>query len=389
MSTAQLTAVRARLSADSVQTRSAAAVAVPVAIGVVLLGVILYAAFNHGAVSQSTDTRIELVITGLAVAALVPWLWTGTLRLAAPRIAAAGAGLLGTFALWSAITVLWSVAPDQTWIEFNHVITYLLVLGLAMAIGSTHARALELIVVGFVAVAVAVTVYALGQKLFPGLHIRGLFDLNQAGPLPRLQEPLGYWNALALFIAMAVPAALAMAADEARPQRMRLAALCVIELMLLTIVFTYSRGGLLALAVALVVAIAMSVNRLRSAMWLGVAVLAGLPIAIVGLVLPQLTSSGEKLWSRESAGAILAALLVVSLIGLVVGARKLVALEPRIRLDANRVPGLKRLVAAGVGIVVLGVVLALAFSSRGLTGTVSHAWHTFTTTQPASNYDPK
>src|SRR5437764_14863082 len=150
MSTAQLTAVRAGQSADSLQARSAAAVAVPVAIGVVLLAVILYAAFDHGAVSQSTDTRIELAITGISVAALVPWLWTGTLRLAAPRIAAVGVGFLGTFALWSGITVLWSVAPDQTWIELNHVITYLLVLGLAMAVGSTYARALELLLVGFV-----------------------------------------------------------------------------------------------------------------------------------------------------------------------------------------------------------------------------------------------
>ena len=87
------------------------------------------------------------------------------------------------------------------------------------------------------------TAYALGQKLFPGLHVAGRVHLNQTGPLPRLQEPLGYWNALALFIAMGAPIALALAVDSSRRRRARLAALVGLELMLLAVGFTYSRGG--------------------------------------------------------------------------------------------------------------------------------------------------
>src|SRR5260370_23167568 len=80
--------------------------------------------------------------------------------------------------------------------------------------------------------ATAVPAYALGQKLFPGPHVPGLFNLNQTGPLPRLQEPLGYWNALALFVAMAVPIALALAAGGERSPARRAPALCAVELML-------------------------------------------------------------------------------------------------------------------------------------------------------------
>ena len=388
MATAQLTAVPARLSVDSSGVRSRAAILVPAAIGGVLLAVILYAAFAHGAVSPSVDARIELIITALAVAAMVPWLWTGTLRIAAPRTAALAIGLLAAFAAWNGITVFWSVAPDQTWLEVNHVVTYLLVLGLGIVIGSSYPRALELVGVGFVWVALAVTAYALGQKLFPGLHVPGLFNLNQTGPLPRLQEPLGYWNALALFIALAVPLAWAVAADQGRSGRARIAALCAIELMVLTIVFTYSRGGLLALAIALAVGIAVSGDRLRCAMWLGLSLAATLPVAVLGLVSPQLTRAGEKLSSRESGGAILAILLSLSLVALIAAARKLLTVEPRVRIAADRLPALRRLAAAGAVVVVVAAVLALAVSSRGLTGTISHAWHTFTTTQPASNYDP-
>jgi O-Antigen ligase len=39
-------------------------------------------------------------------------------------------------------------------------------------------------------------------------------------------------------------------------------------------------------------------------------------------------------------------------------------------------------------VLVVAGVLALAVSSRGLGGTVSHAWHSFTTTRSSSNYDP-
>jgi len=288
-----------------------------------------------------------MAIAVLAAAGLLAWLWSGTLRLAAPRSALVGVGLLAAFAGWSAISILWSVAPNQTWLELNQLITYLLVLGLAAAVGATYARAVELIALGFLLVALAVTVYALGQKLFPGLHVPGLFDLNQTGPLPRLQEPLGYWNALALFVALAVPVALGVAADAARERRVRFAALCGVELMVLAVVFTYSRGGLLALAIALVVGIGLGGNRLRAAMWLAAAALATLPVAVIGLKSPQLTTAGEKLSTREFAGGILAMFLVLSLVALVAGARKLIALEPRVRVEARRARRLQRKSLAG------------------------------------------
>ena len=53
----------------------------------------------------------------------------------------------------------------------------------------------------------------------PGFHVAGLFDLNQTGPLPRLQEPLGYWNALALLLALGAPVALMVSVDAPRPGR--------------------------------------------------------------------------------------------------------------------------------------------------------------------------
>ena len=368
--------------------RAGAGVRLPFALTTALLLVILYAAFEHGAVALPAEARLQVAIAALAAAAGGAWLWTGTLRLAAPRVALAGTALLAAFACWSGITVLWSVSPDQTWIELNRAITYVIVLCLAIALGASYARAIEQTAKGFLLVALAVTAYGLGQKLFPGLHVGGLFDLNQTGPLPRLQEPLGYWNALALFVAMGVPIALAMATDVRRTAPSRITALCVLVPMLLVIALTYSRGGLLALAVALVVGIALSGERLRSLMWFVAAAVATVPPLVFGLESHSLTAVGVSLGHRETAGAELALILLASLALLIAGGRGLLAIEPRVRISPSRAPAARRLVLAIAALLAIAAIAGVSLSSRGLGGTVSHAWHTFTSTKATSNTNP-
>jgi hypothetical protein len=361
---------------------------VPAILTGALLLVILYAAFEHGAVALPAEARLQVAIAALAAAAGGTWLWTGTLRLAAPRLAIAGIVLLAAFACWNGITLLWSVAPNQTWLELNRAITYVVTLCLAVALGASSARAIRHVAAGYFLIALLVTVYGLGQKLFPGLHVGGLVDLNQTGPLPRLQEPLGYWNALALFIVMAVPIALALATDASRTSRVRLAALCASELMLLVVAFTYSRGGLLALAAGLAVAIATGGERLRSATWLAAAAVAAVPPVVFGLESHALTTAGVSLGHRETAGAELALVLVASLALLIVAGRRLLILEPRVRISARRAPAVRRLALGAAALAVIAALAAVSLSSRGLGGTVSHAWHTFTSTKATSNTNP-
>jgi len=128
---------------------------------------------------------VQVVIAALAAVAGAAWLWAGTLRLSAPRLAVAGTALLAAFACWTGITLVWSVAPNQTWIELNRAITYVITLCLAIALGASYARAIRHLATGFFLVALSVTVYGLGQKLFPGLHIGGLFRPQPHGPAGR------------------------------------------------------------------------------------------------------------------------------------------------------------------------------------------------------------
>ncbi len=348
----------------------------------------LYAAFSHGAVSNTTDTRIQVAVAVVAAIAGAIGLWSGALVFHAPRLALAGVGLLAAFAAWSGFSVLWSVAPDQTWIELNRAITYVIVLCLAMALGASDPRAVKWTAYGFFAVALAVTAYALGQKLFPGLHISGVFTLNQNGPLPRLQEPFGYWNALALFVAMGVPTALAITVDWTLPRGRRVGAVVAVELMLLVIGMTYSRGGMIALAIGLAVGIGLSAARLRSLMWLGLACLALIAPLAFGLSDHALTTANVSVGARERSGLWLLVILLVSSAALTLVANKLFELEAAIRIGPARARAIGRILIGLVGLLVVVVVLAVSFSSRGLPGTISHTWKNFTTPRAASVLQP-
>jgi hypothetical protein len=302
-------------------------------------------------------------------------------------MAIAGLATLGLFAVWSGVTVLWSVAPDQTWLELNRALTYLLALGLAMLAGSSGSRSMELLANAALLVISVVTLYALGPKLLPGLHVSGLFNFDQTQFVPRLQEPFGYWNALGLFVAFGVPIGVAIAADKERVPRVRLAALVAVELMLLTVGLTYSRGAVLALLGGLIVGVGLSGARLRSLLWFALAAVATIPPLVLGLTDHALTDLFVSLGSREAAGLVLAATLVASLGALLLAGRRVIAFERRVQLSADDSRRIGRTLVGALGVALACGVIALAVSSRGLTGTVSHAFNSFTTTR-TSDYNP-
>jgi O-antigen ligase len=221
------------------------------------------------------------------------------------------------------------------------------------------------------------------------LHIPGLLDLNQTGSFPRLQEPLGYWNALALFIAYGTPLALARAADPARTARARAVPLLVLQLMLIAIGLTYSRGGLIALAIGLGIGIAVSGRWLPSLTWLAVAAIAAAPPLAYGLASHSLSTGGVSLASRQVAGLILLVVLALSSAVMLFGASRLRALEAERPLTPEGTRRVGRMLVALVGTALVAGVLAVSFSGRGLTGTVSHAWSSFTTTRVTSNTNPE
>jgi hypothetical protein len=151
-----------------------------------------------------------------------------------------------------------------------------------------------------------------------------------------VQEPLGYWNALALLVAFGVPCALAIIIDRRRADALRLAAAAAASTLLVTVGFTYSRGGVVALVAALAILVALSGAHLRCLAWLAVVVAPAVAVLLVGLNSHGLTATGVPLPTRESAGAELLVLLAAALALMLAGAHRLIALKRRRELSGAR-----------------------------------------------------
>ncbi len=361
----------------------------PLALGVALAVAVLYAMFASGAIGIPEESRLQVGLAALAFAALAALLYGRGLRVAGARLAVPGIALLAGFAAWSGLSITWSVAPDESWLELNRAISYALVAGLALVLGSSLPRAAERTALAYLAVASLAAAYALGGKLAPWLDIPGLVDLNQTERFSRLRAPLDYWNALGLACVLGVPIAV-RGAVEARDRARALALFTVaLVVLVLTLGLTYSRGGLLVLVAALAIQVFLGPERGRLASTAAIGVLGAVPAFLVGVLRDDLTGNGVSVADRTDDGLLFALALAA---GIALALALSQALAGR-RFDrSGPSPATHRrmrrgalAVAVAVPILVLG---GLALSERGVTGTISHELDEFAKPKLDRQNDP-
>jgi O-antigen ligase len=161
----------------------------------------------------------------------------------AGRLAVAG---LLALAAWTALSILWAPLREVAREDAIRVALYAAVLPLAVcAFGDrTRARALEL---ALAALALVVVGYGLLGEI-------GLFDVtSSAGADGRLEQPLSYWNALGAMAALGIVLAARIAIDRTRVGGLRVAAAVGLVPLATGLFLTYSRGGLAAALVGLLV----------------------------------------------------------------------------------------------------------------------------------------
>jgi hypothetical protein len=231
-----------------------------------LLAAVLALSFLSGGYVFARATPVVLAL----LAVLVVWVWTAPRSLALTRIHLVAVAGLAAYAIWAGLSIVWSVGPDLTWRAFDYALLYTIVAVVAAAAPADR-RHLRLVGYGFLALMAPVAVYAFLGKALPDVVTHAHFA-------SRLSEPIGYWNALAVMLAMATPVAVEGASRRGMPVVLR--GLCAGELVLLlcTAFFTFSRGGTLVLIVALGVYFALSNERLAGAISLA---LAAAPVALV------------------------------------------------------------------------------------------------------------
>ena len=177
--------------------------------------------------------------------------------------------------------------------------------------------------------------------------------------MARLRAPVGYWNALALLLAMGVPLALWLA-GEARRRWMRALAAVFLFGLVVGILLTYSRSGILAAVLAGALWLGLAPGRVESAAILLAGVPVGGAVALWAFTQPGIADDGASHSARVADGWQLGVALVLGAAAAWGAAYGLLGLVPRAE---KRLPSLTRrhAIAAGAALVVLlGVVGALS-----------------------------
>jgi hypothetical protein len=343
-------------------------------LAIVVAAALVAVAFLTSSSSDQTvtasNTWTEIAVTLLGTAAC------GAVVLSGGRGRAWGGVTVALFAALTAlqaVSITWSVQPDWSWFGSDQMLSYLAAFAGAAALARLVPERWPALV-GTIAVSMAaLSGYALLAKIFPAT----LAPFNVFG---RLLAPFGYWNAVGAGAALGLPAALWAASRREGPRLLRALSAPAITLMISVVVLSYSRSAALGAAVGIACWLAFVPLRLRTVAMLAVGGLGALPVILWALGHTALSADGVAPAAQDAAGhtfgvILLAALVLVTAAGL--GAT--VAID-RLHLSSRLRRGIGAVLIAGGCLIPVAGVVALAASSRGLTGEISHAWSTLTST---------
>lgn len=321
-----------------------------------------------GGVALESNTAVEIcmqLLGGLLAAVAV-------LAHDGRRVHGAGAlALMAVLTVLTAFSILWAVEPADAWLEASRMLAYLAVFAAGLALGREAGALWSSVLGGVLAFSVVVSGYAVLTKMLPAVFAE---DEIYA----RLREPYEYWNAVGLTAAMGMPLALWLGARRHGHAGLNALAFPILALQILTILLAYSRGALLAGAIGVALWFALVPLRLRGAVVLAVAAVGVSIVATWAFGEPALTEDRVSLLLRRNAGAqfgivLISTLAALSAIGLAIGFA-----------SARRAPSAATRQTAGAAILVVlalvpvAFVTQLAFSDRGLSGSLSEGWRSLT-----------
>ncbi|HTU78170.1 MAG TPA: O-antigen ligase family protein [Solirubrobacteraceae bacterium] len=319
--------------------------------------------YAKGGLQLESTTTVEIALTlgaGVIVAAAV---------LLAPRGArgygAWPAGLLLAFTALSALSIVWSVQPDYSWQDAGRLLAYSGVFAAGVALVRILPERFPAILGGLALAAVVVCGYSLASKVFPA-------SLDPADAYARLNQPYGYWNAVGLSAAMGVICCLWLGARRSGHALLRALAYPAVGLLLSTLVLSYSRGALAALAIGLLLWFGAVPLRLRSAALLIVGGLGAAALIAWDFSQNALTAEAVPLAERTSAGHQLGALLLAMLVALTLAGVAIGFITGRAAPSSRARRRAGAALCGAIVLAVLALVGALAHSQRGFTGTISH-----------------
>ena len=294
---------------------------------------------------SSGGRLVWIGVAALAVAtAVVVGALAGLPRPSFSREALVALGFFAAFVAWNGVSVIWSIEGDRSWAYFNRGLVYLAFAVVGLWLGP-WVREWAYVLAGVLALPLG---WALLGKAIPAL--------GSSGRVARLSSPIGYWNALGLLFAMALPLALWLAARREHRHWLRAAGVVYVYALVVGLLLTYSRGGVLAAGAAAVLWLVLGSPRVESAAALLLGGGAGLGVAVWAFSRPGLSSDGQPHAVRVHDGAWFAAVFVLAAVAVAAMAYLGSLAEERRPLTGAR----RRLVGrVALGVLVAGVTVGV------------------------------
>jgi hypothetical protein len=332
-----------------------------VALGAALVAI---AFLTAGGMDLAPNTWVEIALT-ISGACLA-----GAVVLVGGRGRSWGGATLLLFGALAALTyasIAWSVVPDISWVEANRTLSYLAAFGGAMALARLAPGRWRAVVGAVVLAATILCGYALLTKMFPA-------SLDPAETVGRLRAPFSYYNAIGLTAALGIVPCLWLGARTEGGRMLRALSVPALAVLIVVLALSYSRGAVLAAVAGLACWFALAPLRLRSALLLGPALAGGGAAAGWALSNHAITADEVALPSRTAAGHTFALVVLATIVVLaLVGTALAISME-HIALGSGARRRVGATLLACLALVPVGGVVALAASSRGLSGEVSHLW---------------
>jgi hypothetical protein len=328
-----------------------------------------FAAAGGLRLERTTNVLIAMILASaaLVVAALLQRPWTAS----APLY---GGGPLLAFALLAGLTalsVLWSLAPADSWIESIRTFAYLSLFAAGIAFARLAGLRWPALLVGVGAGCLLVCAWALLTKVFPA-------SLAPDETYARLREPFAYWNSVGLMAALGVPPMLWLAARRNGHAAVNALAWPAIGLLLVCMMLSYSRGALAALAFGIAAWFVLVPLRLRALVTLAGAVAVAGPVIAWAFRQDGLTTDRAPMAARVDAGHEFGALLILMVaVLLVAGLAVQFAAAQRPPTPRQRKLAGRGALAVLALVPLLGLV-ALATAEGGIKGQVSKGWDQLT-----------
>jgi hypothetical protein len=332
---------------------------------------IVYTGFNAGSYFPMTPAVGALIVTQILLVRIMqaPRPFEGL----APVTLVAITGL-GLYALMTLVSASWSHSTGRALIEFDRAWLYLLILVL---FGTVRASTQDLrwLIRGLVIGVCVVCLAGLISRVLPDVWHTAPNVSNQ-----RLSYPVTYWNTLGLLAALGIVLALHLTCSLGERRLVRILAASVLPLLAATLLFTFSRGAIIAVAVGVIVYVLVA----RPSGLLSGALAAVPPTAVLVVVayhanlLDTVNPTTPAAVSQGHHVALVAGICAVVGAGL----RLLFAigLDARLRRIAGR-----RLMSANKRLLTIALVAAALLAivvAVGLPASIAHDWHRFLSGAP-------